>query len=168
MLNMRKMMKQEDSPEQKPDPSHPIATPAAEPAEGKTIIGEKITIEGDIRGQENLVIEGSMKGKIELEKHQVKVGPKGRVEAQILAENVTISGHLVGNIYASGKVRITKEANFSGEIKAKSISVEDGAYLKAIIELERETKKVIPTIGKAASEPEKIHMGQPMAAGKKN
>jgi cytoskeletal protein CcmA (bactofilin family) len=165
---MRKIMKQEDQPEPKLEPSQIIPTPVSEPAEGKTIIGDKITIEGDIRGQENLVIEGSMKGKIELENHQVKVGPKGRLEGQILAETAVISGHVVGNIHASGKVKITKEANFSGEIKAKSISVEDGAYLKAIIELEREVKKVIPTIGKAASEPEKEQLKHQAAAGKKN
>ncbi|MEW5909807.1 MAG: polymer-forming cytoskeletal protein [Thermodesulfobacteriota bacterium] len=168
MLNMRKMMKQEEAPEPKSVSSQIPAVPAAEPVDGKTVISEKISIEGDIRGQENLVIEGSMKGKIELENHQVKVGPKGRVEGQIVSENAIISGHFIGNIYAAGKVKITKEANFSGEIKAKSISVEDGAYLKAIIELEREVKKVIPAIGKAASEPEKDPVKHQMAAGKKN
>ena len=82
-----------------------------------------------------------MKGSIELEKHQVTVGSNGQVEAEIHADNVTISGHLIGNIHAQGKVEITKAADFTGEIKAKRISVEDGAYLKAVIELERDTKK---------------------------
>jgi len=114
--------------------------------EGKTIIGENISIEGSIRGKETLVIEGSVKGKIQLENQHLIVGPKGQVEAEIHADNVTISGRLIGDIQASGKVEITKEADFSGEIKAKSISVEDGAYLKAVIELEREPeKKAVPT-----------------------
>ena len=113
---------------------------------GKTVIGEHISIEGSIRGKETLVIEGSVKGKIQLENHHLIVGPKGQVEAEIHADNVTISGRLIGNVNATGKVEITKEADFSGEIKAKRISVEDGAYLKAVIELEREPeKKVIPT-----------------------
>jgi len=113
---------------------------------GKTIIGENISIEGSIRGKETLVIEGSVKGKIQLENQHLIVGPKGQVEAEIHADNVTISGRLIGDIQASGKVEITKEADFSGEIKAKSISVEDGAYLKAVIELEREPeKKAVPT-----------------------
>ncbi|PIP35216.1 MAG: hypothetical protein COS92_08495 [Desulfobacterales bacterium CG07_land_8_20_14_0_80_52_14] len=136
--------------------------------EGKTIIGEHITIEGDIRGQENLIIEGSMRGKIALEKHHVMVGPKGRFEGEIQADNVTISGHLIGNIFASGKVKITKEADFSGEIKAKSIAVEDGAFLKAIIELEKDTKKVIPAIGKAAREETKATITPSVAAGRAN
>ncbi len=103
----------------------------------RTVIGENITIKGDIRGSEDLVIDGSMKGNIELEKNQLTVGPKGRVEAEIYADNVTISGHLTGNIKSRGKVVITREADFCGEIKAGSLSVEDGAYLKAVIELER-------------------------------
>jgi len=146
----------------------PVATPnsvSSGAGEGKTVIGQQITIEGDIRGQENLVIEGSMRGKIALEKHQVTVGPKGRVEGEIRADNVTISGQLIGNIVASGKVKITKEADFSGETKAKIISVEDGAYLKAVIELERETQKAIPSIGKATSE-NKPSVATPLAAAK--
>ena len=80
-----------------------------------------------------------MKGKIELEEHQVTVGSRGQVEAEINAKDVTISGRMTGNIQALGKVQITKEAEFNGEVKAKRISVEDGAYVKAVIELERET-----------------------------
>ena len=91
-----------------------------------------------------------MKGKIELEKNQITVGTKGRVEAEIHADNVTISGRLTGNIKALGKVSITKGANFTGEIKARSISVEDGAYLKAAIELEQEPQKGVPPVAKPA------------------
>lgn len=112
-----------------------------ESVEEKTIIGENISITGDVQGKEDLLIEGSVKGKIELENHHLIVGSKGQVEAEIQAENVTISGRLIGNINAQGKVEITKEADFNGEIKAKRISVEDGAYLKAVIELEREPQK---------------------------
>ena len=114
--------------------------------ETKTLIGEHISIEGSIRGKGDLVIEGSVKGNIQLEKYHLIVGPKGQVEAEIHAGNVTVSGQLTGNIIALEKVAITKDADFSGEIKAKRISVEDGAYLKAAIELERESHiKPVPT-----------------------
>jgi hypothetical protein len=62
--------------------------------EEKTIIGEHISIEGNIRGEENLIIEGAMKGKLEMEKHNFTVGSKGRVEGEIHAQNVSISGQL--------------------------------------------------------------------------
>ena len=97
--------------------------------------------EGGLADLEDLLIEGTINGSIEAEAHHLTVGPKGQVEAEIKAANVTISGRLAGNINAVGKVEITKEADFNGEIKARSISVEDGAYLKAVIELERDPAK---------------------------
>jgi len=109
--------------------------------EEKTVIGEHISIEGSIRGGENLVIEGSMKGTIELEKHNFRIGPKGHVDGEIGARNVSVSGEFKGNIKAHEKVELTREADFYGEIKAKSISVEDGAYIKGVIELEREPNR---------------------------
>jgi cytoskeletal protein CcmA (bactofilin family) len=118
-----------------------------EAKETKTIIGENISIEGNIRGEGDLVIEGSVKGSVELEKYHLIVGSKGRVEGGIKAGDVTVSGRIVGNITALNKISLTKEANFDGEIKSKRISVEDGAYLKATIELEQEANiKALPKI----------------------
>lgn len=138
--------------------------------EEKTVIGQHISVEGVVRGRANLVIEGSMKGSIELDKHQVTVGSKGKVEAEINADNITISGQLVGNIKAQGKVEITKEADFTGEIKAKRISVEDGAYLKAVIELERESDKkdtvASRPAGTAVSGPDKSSANKPLETAK--
>jgi cytoskeletal protein CcmA (bactofilin family) len=107
----------------------------------KTIIGEHISIEGSIRGEENLEIEGSMKGSIELGKHNFRIGPNGQVEGEINARNVSISGEFKGNIKSHEKVKSTREADFYGEIKAKSISIEDGAYIKGVIELDREPNR---------------------------
>ena len=112
--------------------------PGPETSSEKTVIGEKISIEGDLHGEEHLIIEGSMKGNVEMEKHNFAVGSKGRVEGEINAQSVRISGQMIGNVRTKGKVEITKEADFMGDIKAKSISVEDGAYFKGSIELERE------------------------------
>jgi cytoskeletal protein CcmA (bactofilin family) len=119
-----------------PPPPPPRPIPAA--AEEKTTIGQHITIEGQIRGEEHLVIEGSMKGNVQMEKHNFTVGPNGRVDGEIRAQNVSISGQLRGTINALGSVEVTKDADFYGDIKAKSISVQDGAYFKGSIELNRE------------------------------
>jgi cytoskeletal protein CcmA (bactofilin family) len=136
----------------------------------KTVIGRHISVEGTIRGEENLVIEGAMKGSIELDKHQVTVGSNGKVEAEIHADNITISGRLVGNIKAQGKVEITKEADFTGEIKAKRISVEDGAYLKAVIELDRDPEKKdgisAKPVGQEPSRPDRPSIHTPLDTAK--
>jgi cytoskeletal protein CcmA (bactofilin family) len=117
----------------------------------KTVIGENISVEGNIRGDEHLVIEGSMKGNIEMEKHNFTVGSKGRVEGEIHAQSVRVSGQLIGNIKTKSKVEITKEADFMGDIRAKSISVEDGAYFKGSIELDREPHRKTALTGKSTT-----------------
>jgi cytoskeletal protein CcmA (bactofilin family) len=124
-----------------PEPQVAAAPVASAAKIDRTIIGDQIFIEGIIRGKEDLLIEGSVKGSIEMKANHLMVGSKGQVDAEVNAANVTIGGKLVGNVNATGKVEITKAADFNGEIKAKSISVEDGAYLKAVIELEREPIK---------------------------
>ena len=137
------MLKKTNSENDATDP-----TPRPVSSTGKTIIGKQVTIEGGIQGSEDLVIEGTVRGSIELEKFHLTIGPKGKVEAEIRAGNVTVSGQLKGNIKALDRVDITKDADFSGDIKAKSISVEDGAYLKAAIEVERASKKTVEPMGK--------------------
>ncbi len=133
--------------EQKPLTPFPRTETNAE----QTVIGVNICIEGNIRGSEHLVIEGSMNGNVEMEKHNFTVGTKGRVEGQIKAQNVKISGQMIGNIKTQGKVEITKEADFMGDIRSKSISVEDGAYFKGSIELDKEPHRKTASVGKSTT-----------------
>jgi cytoskeletal protein CcmA (bactofilin family) len=125
--------------------------PRPETTAENTVIGENISIEGNIRGDEHLVIEGSMKGNIEMEKHNFTIGSKGRVEGKINAQSVRVSGQMIGNIKTKDKVEITKEADFMGDIRAKSISVEDGAYFKGSIELDREPHRKTALTGKSTT-----------------
>ena len=124
--------------EKAPAPPPPPPRPAPTAREEQTTIGQNISIEGQIRGEEHLIIEGSMKGQVQMEKHNFTVGINGRVDGEIRAQNVSISGQLRGTINALGSVEVTKDADFLGDIKAKSISVQDGAYFKGSIELNRE------------------------------
>jgi cytoskeletal protein CcmA (bactofilin family) len=132
-----------DTVEEKPAPSalRPTVSQEKYKSGEKTTIGERITIEGSIRGEENLIIEGAMKGNIEMGKYDFSIGPNGRIDGDINAQNVSINGQFKGAIKALGKVAVTKEANFNGEIKAKSFSVEDGAYFKGVVELDRDPHK---------------------------
>ncbi len=133
-----------DATEVKPTPPptpRPTGGQERYASQEKTTIGERITIEGNIRGEENLAIEGAMKGNIEMGKHDFSIGPNGRIDGDIHAQNVTVNGQFKGTIKASGKVAVTKKADFNGEIKAKSFSVEDGAYFKGVVELDRDPHK---------------------------
>ena len=127
----------------------PVPSPSARTE--NTVIGENISIEGHIRGNEHLIIEGSMKGNVQMEGHDFRVGSKGRVEGEIKAQNVKISGQMIGNIMTKGKVEITKEADFMGDIQAKAISIEDGAYFKGSIELAQEPHRKTSLSAKSAN-----------------
>ena len=116
-----------------------VSGPRSQPEQ--TVIGENLFIEGHIRGEEHLVMNGAMKGSIELKNNDFSIGVKGSFEGDINALNVSISGEMSGEIETQGRVEITKEADFNGEIKAKTISVEDGAYFKGVIELLREPNR---------------------------
>ena len=159
--------------EEKPEPAPsfpPPPRPTPQPSEEKTIIGQHISIEGQIRGGEHLVIEGSMKGNVQMEKHNFTVGANGRVDGEVHAQNVSIRGQLKGTINAVGKVEVSKEADFYGDIKAKSISVEDGAYFKGSIELSREPHRksafTEAARGPSSPEPAKSAFPQPTPAKK--
>ncbi|NNK84380.1 MAG: polymer-forming cytoskeletal protein [Desulfobacterales bacterium] len=129
---------------------------------GNTIIGENISIEGNIRAEENLTIEGFMKGNVKIEKHNFSVGSKGRFEGEIRANNMIIGGLLSGKVNTTGKVEITKNADFYGTIKADSIAIEEGAFFKGEIELGREPHKKDDSAGKQMKETE--HRGKQVSS----
>ncbi|UCE52851.1 MAG: polymer-forming cytoskeletal protein [Desulfobacterales bacterium] len=107
--------------------------------EEKTSISSSTSIVGNIKAEENLIINGALKGIVEIGDYNFFLGPNGRLEGEVHAQNVRIRGHMKGEIKAKGKVEINKEADFSGKIKSKSISVEKGAYFDAYVDLGRES-----------------------------
>ncbi len=116
-------------------------SPEPTPPAKATTIGENISIEGVIHAEEDIVIEGSLKGSVIAKSCRVTIGKNGRVEAEIQADTVVINGRLKGSVIGLHKVQINAGADFTGQIKAKSISVEDGAFLKASIELDKEIRE---------------------------
>jgi len=133
--------------------NNPSAESAQSSGDEKTIIGEGVSIEGKISGTGNLIIEGSMKGDVELEGNSITVGPNGRIEGEIIAKDAVISGLVSGKINAKGTVNIARHADFCGEIKAKSIAIDDGAFFKGKIEMDRDPNRNIETTG--------VHMANP-------
>jgi len=101
--------------------------------EDKTTINHSTIIEGKIKAKEHLIINGTIKGNVEIKGYNLFLGPSGRLEGEVHAQDVRIRGHMKGDIKATGIVQITKEANYSGKIESKTIAVEQGAYLNAYV-----------------------------------
>jgi cytoskeletal protein CcmA (bactofilin family) len=100
----------------------------------KTVLGPTLEIEGEIEGDEDLVIQGKINGKI-MSKKDLTVDNGGKVEASVTTKNLSVSGMLVGNVEASERVEVRKEGKMVGDIKAPRVIIADGAKFKGNIEM---------------------------------
>ena len=101
-----------------------------------TVIGSTIVINGEITGDDDLTIRGTIKGRISLSA-SLFVENSGTVEADIETDNVEISGNVTGNINASDKVELRTDGRMVGDIKAPRILIADGAVFKGNVDMDR-------------------------------
>jgi cytoskeletal protein CcmA (bactofilin family) len=122
----------------------PMPAPAVRPeptSRSTATIGASMSIKGEIRSHEELLVEGEVEGT--MESHSLlTVGPKGKVKANIKAREVVIYGSVRGNVEATEKIAIREQGNLVGDIKAAGISIDDGAYFKGSIDIMRPEPKV--------------------------
>jgi len=116
----------------------PAPTARQEPANSRSeaMIGPSIEIKGSVSGDEDLVIQGTVEGTVELGSHQVTVGPSGKVNADINAKVVSIDGEVSGDLTGSEKVVISKSGNVRGNIVAPRVTLEEGAIFKGSIDMD--------------------------------
>jgi cytoskeletal protein CcmA (bactofilin family) len=108
-------------------------------------------IKGQIFSREDLTIDGEVDGSVELQEHRLTVGPNGKLQAGVKAREVVVLGTIHGNVEASDRVDIRKEAKLIGDIKTSRIVIEDGAYFKGSIDIVRtEAAKSAPPQPKPA------------------
>lgn len=100
-----------------------------------TVIGSSIVIDGEISGDEDLVIQGTVKGKIAL-KESLFVEASGVIEADIETANVEVSGSVTGNIAATEKVELKAACSVTGDIRAPRILIADGAVFKGSVDMD--------------------------------
>jgi len=114
----------------------PKSSPRNEPqmAAGGTHFGPQITIEGTVSGSERVFIEGTVKGKVNLNA-DLHVGKQARVEAAIHAKNVTVEGKVTGDISADDRVELIATAAVDGNIKAPKIIVAEGARFRGSVDM---------------------------------
>ena len=103
-------------------------------------IGSTIHIKGDVTGDEDLVIHGHVEGQINLKDHNVIIGKKGKVEANINAKQIVVEGELNGDLNGEEKVVIRETGNVLGNVVSPRVTLEDGAMFKGSIEMEPRQK----------------------------
>jgi cytoskeletal protein CcmA (bactofilin family) len=120
-------------------------------------IGASLHVKGELSGNEDLTIEGTVEGTISLNGYNVTIGPSGRVVAEIQAKSVIIGGQVKGNVIASEKVEVAATGTMVGDVRAPRVALVDGARFKGSIDMGSKsapaTSVAVPAVSRATSQP---------------
>ena len=135
-----------DAPKSTP-PAQPQAQspprPAPDPARlGKeNYLGDTFVIRGELSGSQDVTIDSQVEGKIDLRNQVLRVGSKARIQADVQAANVIVSGSVIGDVVAQDRVEITPSGSVVGNIRSGRVSIADGARLKGSVEMVKAASK---------------------------
>lgn len=125
--------------------------PSAARVREAAIIGPSIHIDGDLRGEEDLIIEGTVTGTVHLKDNNLTVGPNGKVRADVYAHSVFVDGTVEGDLYGSERIAIRKTGNVRGNVVSPRVGLDDGAKFKGSIEMDQQ--QVDAAFGRTRSTP---------------
>ena len=134
--------------------STPIGRFEPENRGNSATIGKAVKINGQIHSKEDLYVDGDVEGTVEAPEHKLTIGPNGTVHATVKAREVVAQGTVQGNVEATDKIEIKKDARLVGDIKTARIIIEDGAYFKGSIDIVKpEPAKAAPKAAPSAPPP---------------
>ncbi|MGE4651465.1 MAG: polymer-forming cytoskeletal protein [Myxococcota bacterium] len=120
-------------------------------------IGESIVFKGDLSGQEDLVLEGTVEGRVELPDNQLTIGATGRAHAELNAKTIVVVGRVTGNIRASERIEIQTSGIVEGDVSAPCLVVAEGAVVNGSIEMGAAKKGLQSAASPPASPPVSPH-----------
>jgi cytoskeletal protein CcmA (bactofilin family) len=121
-------------PAVQPSPVTPPRNPVTASKE-RALIGPTILIKGDLTGEEDLLIDGRVEGRVELRKHNITIGKNGRVKADLYGKVITVEGEVHGNLYGEEQLILRQASTVRGNILAPRVVLEDGANFKGSIDM---------------------------------
>lgn len=142
------MWKRDNEPSPSPQPPAAAPAPRRDPepvapapsrsfdSGGRAVIGPSIVVRGEISGEEDLMVEGRVEGRIDLRQNAVTIGAKGQLAAEVLARVVLIDGEVDGNLTAEEQIVLRKSGRVRGDMCAPRVTIEDGARFKGSIDME--------------------------------
>jgi cytoskeletal protein CcmA (bactofilin family) len=104
-------------------------------------LGPSLHIKGEISGNEDLLLEGSVEGLVQLDERKLTVGATAKLTADIIAREVVVYGTVKGNLRAKDRIEIKKDGSVNGDLTTARIMIEDGAYFKGSIEIDKSGEK---------------------------
>lgn len=100
-----------------------------------TIIGNGLTIEGEITSDEDVEVGGTLRGRLSAE-GAVSVDGGAVVEADITAASLQVGGTVTGNVSASDRVDLLAGGRLVGDVKAARLTIADGAQFKGNVDMD--------------------------------
>jgi cytoskeletal protein CcmA (bactofilin family) len=127
------------SQERKPTPMPSTPPPALRTSASASTarIGQTLSLKGELVGNEDLVVDGELEGTVELGDSRLTVGAEGKIEADVHAREIIVEGKVRGKLRAADRLQITRTGNVMGDLVAGRIVIEDGAYFKGSIDIQK-------------------------------
>ena len=100
-------------------------------------LGPSLHVKGEISGNEDLYIDGTVEGLIHIDGQRLTVGAAAKLTADVIAGVVIVYGSVNGNVRGKGKIEIKKDGSVKGDLTTAQIIIEDGADFKGSIEIEK-------------------------------
>jgi cytoskeletal protein CcmA (bactofilin family) len=102
---------------------------------GVARLGASLHVKGEISGNDDLTIDGSVEGQVRLEDRKLTIGSGAKLTADVIAGDVVVYGNLKGSARATRRIEIKKNGSVIGDLTTAQIVIEDGAYFKGSIEI---------------------------------
>ena len=92
----------------------------------ETVVGTSLQVEGELKSQGDIRIEGGVSGSIETE-GSVTIGAGAIVKASIKASNIDIAGTVEGDISTQGHIALSDSASVNGNLQCTELTIARGA-----------------------------------------
>jgi cytoskeletal protein CcmA (bactofilin family) len=134
-----------------PDRTNP--QPPAQGGNEVANIGKSISIKGDLTGNEDMVIEGKVEGKVDLPNNQLTIGANGTVQAEVTAKGIVVVGRVAGDIHGIERVEIQGTGIVEGDVSAPRLIVAEGAVVNGAIKMTKQSSAAATDTSSEASPP---------------
>jgi cytoskeletal protein CcmA (bactofilin family) len=98
-------------------------------------IGKSVVIRGEVKGSEDLFVDGRIEGTVSLTESRLTIGPNAVLAADLTARDVLVLGQVQGNIFASGRVELRAGCQVTGDVQALRLAIEDNAVFRGKVDL---------------------------------
>jgi cytoskeletal protein CcmA (bactofilin family) len=98
-------------------------------------IGQSIVFKGELKGDEDLEIDGQVEGTVNLGNHQLTIGPNGDLKAEVTAKAIVVIGKVTGNLIATERIEVQATGIVDGDVRAPRLNVQEGAVLNGSIDM---------------------------------